>query len=137
MYSNPEPVMRRREVYSGWPVPVAMAAFPWPMSSAPTLRDSTAMPAIRVPRTLSFLEERDDKYDSRASRWHRTRLSWVRRSERATATARMRNNSNNARVNEADEEAGRMLEVGQFLLFKIYKELLFFFIEHQGSYSRN
>ena len=115
MFSNPEPPasVRRSEVYSAWPVPVAMAAFPWPMSSAPTLRDSRAMPPVPLPRTLSFLEERDDKYDSRASRWHRTQLSWVRRSERASARTRRNSSNNNAKVNEADEEAaGRELEVG-------------------------
>ena len=53
MFSNPEPPPvdgRRSEMYSAWPVqPVyAMAAFPFPMSSAPTLRDSRAMPPTQV-----------------------------------------------------------------------------------------
>ena len=44
-------------------------------------REAT-LPPVPIPRTLSFLEERDEKYDSRASKWHRTRLRWVRKSER-------------------------------------------------------
>ena len=49
-----------------------------------TSRES-ALPPVPIPRTLSFLEERDEKYDSRASKWHRTRLKWVRKSERRAA----------------------------------------------------
>ena len=119
MFSHPEqqqPTGRMgEEVYCAWPVPaagLAMAAFPcWPVSAAAhaaALRPASRwMPAVRPPRSLSFLEERDDKYDSRASRWHRTRLSWVRRSERPSAAARRRSVCNV----EADEEAaGRELE---------------------------
>ena len=116
MFSNPEqqqPTGRMGEVYCAWPVPPAgpaLAAFPFPLSAAahaaPLRPASRWLPAVRPPRSLSFLEERDDKYDSRASRWHRTRLSWVRRSERPSVVVRRR-----SVCTEADEEAaGRELE---------------------------
>jgi hypothetical protein len=58
------------EVYSTSSPPF-LPAFPLPMCLMPSL--FRPLPTVPRPRSLSFLEEKDEKYESRASRWRHTR----------------------------------------------------------------